>query len=535
MAEETPIRDRLQGWKAIARFLGRETRTVQLWERERGLPIHRLPGHPSQSVHAHPEELARWLDGSGHKPAFVPTPAVARAPGLLVLPFEYHNGSDDQSASIGDTLAQELLHRLTVASPRDVRVLSWTTSRSYQRAAKRADEIALSSDVRYLVEGVVQQKGARWCIDIRFIDALRDRVEFADRFVASGPDILSLQSTIAEAVSEQLSLHIGGQLIEPFWDEPVSPQAFRAYVAAVYAATRPNTLDLRAALAHADDACAVESTFMPAQILRASLQIQLACNAGASSTEGGSNALALQCVRSAPRLATGKALDATLASVIEHDWERADLRYSEISSALPANLEARIGLATSLGLRRRFVEAQSAIDAAATIERNPQVLQAQANLHIWRGEFEAAATLHDEILTHPEFQYPTSVMQAMVVGMMLRDNKRMRAVLELIEPEMSPRHRNFVATCVAASTRDSGALATAHKQLTAAAESGEARWYHVALLDGYVGDARSAALNLGRAIDRREYGIRNAAVAPCFAPVRDSQQFRRQLNRLNLA
>ena len=534
MADETLPLDRLQGWKAIARFLGRETRTVQLWERERGLPIHRLPGHPSQSVHAHPDELAKWLSGSRAKAGSVSASAVARAPGLLVLPFEFYNGGDNLTASIGDTLAQELLHRLTVAPPREIRVLSWTTSRSYQRAARRADEIALSSDVRYLVEGVVQQKGSRWCIDIRFIDALRDRVEFADRFVSSGPDILSLQSTIAEAVSEQLALHIGGQLVEPFWDEPVSPHAFRAYVAAVYAATRPNTRDLRAALAHADEACAVESTFMPAQILRASLQIQLARNAGATITEGGAKDLALQCVRAAPRLATSKALDATLASVVEHDWERADLRYSEIIAALPANMEARIGLATNLGVRGRFVEAQTAIDGAATIERNPQVQQAQAYLHIWKGEFEAAAMLHDEILTDPEFQYPTSVMQAMVVGMMLRDNKRMRAVLELIEPEMSRRHRNFLAACLAASTRDSGALATAHKELAAAAECGEALWYHVALVDGYVGDACNAALNLGRAIDRREYGIRNTAVAPCFGPVRDDPRFRTQLSRLNL-
>jgi hypothetical protein len=413
-------------------------------------------------------------------------------------------------------------------------VLSWTTSRSYASAARRADEIAISSDVRYLVEGVVQQKGSRWCIDIRLIDALNDRVEFADRFVATGPDIFSLQSDIAEAVSGQLALHIGGQLVEPFWDEPVSPRAFRAYVAAAHRAGRPNTHDLRTALAFADEACTLDPTFMPAQILHASLQIQLARNAGARVSEGSAKDLALQCVRTAPRLATSKALDATLATVFEHDWERADLRYSEITSALPANQEARLGYATNLAVRRRFTEAQAVINAAAAIERTPHLMQAQAYLHIWKGEFDAAALLQDEILTHPGFQYPTTVMQAMVVGMMLRDDGRMHALLGMIEPEISCIYRNFLQACVAASTRDSIALSTAHKRLAAAAESGQGLWYHVALLDGYVGDAKNAGVHLGRAIDRSENGIKNAGVAPCFAPVRDDPQFRRQLSRLNL-
>jgi TolB-like protein len=460
---------------------------------------------------------------------------MERVPGLLVLPFEFHAQGDSSAVSVGDTLAQELLHRLTVAPPREVRVLSWTTSRSYQAALSRADEIACTSDVRYLVEGVVQQKGSRWCVDIRLIDALNDRVEFSDRFVATGPDILSLQSVIAEAVSAQLSLHIGGLLIEPFWNEPVAPQAFRCYVAAAQRAAYPNSLDIRAALAYADEACTLDPTFVPAQILRASLQIHLVRNAGARITEGGARSLALQCIQAAPRLATSKALDAFLSILFDYDWERADLRYSEIISALPASLGAWTGSAINLSVRKRYAESQSAIDGASAIERNPQVLQAQAYLHIWKGEFERAALLQDTILTYPEFQYPTALMQAMVVGLMLRDESRMRALIELFAPETLQNYRYFMAACVAASTRDSGALATAHTQLAAAAEAGQAMWCHVALLDGYAGDASNAALHLGKAIDHREHAAKNAAVAPCFAAVREDRQFQAQLSRMKLS
>lgn len=48
--------DELEGWKAIANYLGRRVRTVQLWEKDLGLPIHRL----NKRVFARPVELDEW-------------------------------------------------------------------------------------------------------------------------------------------------------------------------------------------------------------------------------------------------------------------------------------------------------------------------------------------------------------------------------------------------------------------------------------------------------------------------------------------
>jgi len=53
----------LVSWKEIAAFLNRAERTVKRWERERGLPIHRVPGGERGSVFAYPSELADWLNG----------------------------------------------------------------------------------------------------------------------------------------------------------------------------------------------------------------------------------------------------------------------------------------------------------------------------------------------------------------------------------------------------------------------------------------------------------------------------------------
>jgi tetratricopeptide (TPR) repeat protein len=55
---------RLDSWKEIGAFFGRDERTVKRWERERGLPVHRLPGSGRGRVYAYPAELTEWLQGA---------------------------------------------------------------------------------------------------------------------------------------------------------------------------------------------------------------------------------------------------------------------------------------------------------------------------------------------------------------------------------------------------------------------------------------------------------------------------------------
>src|SRR5581483_6537125 len=52
--------DRLDSWKAIAVYLGREVRTVQGWEKSEGLPVHRHKHAKQGSVFAFRSELDAW-------------------------------------------------------------------------------------------------------------------------------------------------------------------------------------------------------------------------------------------------------------------------------------------------------------------------------------------------------------------------------------------------------------------------------------------------------------------------------------------
>jgi len=59
---EHPPEDRLDSWKEIAAYLGRGIRTVQRWEQEEGLPVHRLAHEKRGSIYERREELAAWWE-----------------------------------------------------------------------------------------------------------------------------------------------------------------------------------------------------------------------------------------------------------------------------------------------------------------------------------------------------------------------------------------------------------------------------------------------------------------------------------------
>jgi hypothetical protein len=53
----------VSGWKQIASHLGMGVRTVQRYEREHGLPIHRVGGKSRGAVIATKDELDTWITG----------------------------------------------------------------------------------------------------------------------------------------------------------------------------------------------------------------------------------------------------------------------------------------------------------------------------------------------------------------------------------------------------------------------------------------------------------------------------------------
>jgi phage terminase Nu1 subunit (DNA packaging protein) len=68
-APSTPLAaapvDRFESWKEIAAHFGRDVRTVQLWEKNAALPVHRQHHRKQSSVYAFKSQLDSWLQRRG--------------------------------------------------------------------------------------------------------------------------------------------------------------------------------------------------------------------------------------------------------------------------------------------------------------------------------------------------------------------------------------------------------------------------------------------------------------------------------------
>jgi TolB-like protein len=210
------MRQRIDGWKAIGRYLGRNARTAQMWERDRGLPVHRIPGSPGRSLFAYADELDGWLVSKEPRAGLKEAPSLneRQAPALLVLPFDC-NSLDTSLQFVADGMAEELIGRLACTQLSSMRIVSWTTAKTFRDKPMAAASLSRKLGVRYLIEGCVLAAGERWRVDVRLVDAQADRVLFGDRFGCADQEVLLLQVRIAEAVAGHLSLVMAGDLTEP--------------------------------------------------------------------------------------------------------------------------------------------------------------------------------------------------------------------------------------------------------------------------------------------------------------------------------
>ena len=120
MGHDSQFRDprsaRLDSWKEIAAFLHRDARTVRRWERERGLPVHRVPGGERSGVFAYVGELQSWLHTV--EPV-TDAPASDTAPaGLDPNIDRLRARSDSQYSGTGDSMG----HAMTPISASEAHV-----------------------------------------------------------------------------------------------------------------------------------------------------------------------------------------------------------------------------------------------------------------------------------------------------------------------------------------------------------------------------------------------------------------------------
>ena len=193
---------RLDSWKDIASYLKRGTRTVQRWEREEGLPVHRLHHDKLGSVYAWHHELDSWWASRGGSPAATAS-AEPAAPSVAVLPFNDLSQQQDQQYFC-DGIAEELI--LALGKIRGLHVCSRMSSFRFRGDAVDEKTIGRQLRVGALLAGSVRHSAGRLRILVNLIDPESGAQLWSGVFDRELGDVFAVQEEIARSVAQSLAV-----------------------------------------------------------------------------------------------------------------------------------------------------------------------------------------------------------------------------------------------------------------------------------------------------------------------------------------
>ncbi|HEY6268696.1 MAG TPA: tetratricopeptide repeat protein [Candidatus Acidoferrum sp.] len=294
---------RLESWKEIAAYLGRDVTTVRRWEKLERLPVRRLQHKRLGSVYAYTGELDAWRNerdagaataaaGANHVPETVSrgwpvitfavlglilagglawlwhlrstklaTSASSRLRSIAVLPLQNLSGNAEQDY-LADGMTEALIGRLSTIQ--GLRVISRTSSMQFKGTRSSVPEIARKLNVLAVVEGSVIRSGDRIRITAQLIHGETDVHLWSGTFDRELRDVLVLQSDVAQGIARQIEIALGPQGSSPVAARAVAPAVYESYLKGrfeLHKGTRPG---LEEALRQFQAAVDADATFAPA-------------------------------------------------------------------------------------------------------------------------------------------------------------------------------------------------------------------------------------------------------------------------------
>lgn len=206
--------ERLESWKEIGSYLNRDVRTVERWERTRGMPVHRLPGGEKARVYALKPELDAWR--SSRDANLRETDATSSVlASIAVLPFA--NLSDDkENEYFSDGLAEDIINAL--ATLPGLRVVARTSAFAFRGKNATAAEIGARLKVTTILEGSVRKSGNRFRVTAQLIRTSDQSHLWQERYDREMTDLFAIQDEISHAIVEKLRVRLIGDepLVKPY-------------------------------------------------------------------------------------------------------------------------------------------------------------------------------------------------------------------------------------------------------------------------------------------------------------------------------
>jgi TolB-like protein/Flp pilus assembly protein TadD len=567
---------RLDSWKEIASHLGRSVRTVQRWERQEGLPVHRLQHEKLGSVYAYAAELDDWwekrrvgLEAAGEAAsegegawsreesraaapppvrrgvvaglvaavlalaagAWLARPASSPSnPRIAVLPFANLTGNPDREF-ITDGLTEELIADL--GRVRELGVIARTSVMKFKGTSKTVAEIARELRVDYVLEGSVREAGERLRVTAQLIRTRDESHLWAETYDRQIRDLLTVQ--------EEVALRVAGR-VRPLMPPPrrpgVDPEAYLAYLRGRHFWNERTEEGFRKGIEEFERAIAADPGFAPAwsgladaHALMSNYGMAAPRDAMPRAREAARRAVALD-----DELAEGHASLGLVLGSFDWDFPGAEREFRRALDRNPNYATAWLWYGLFLGRLGRHRDAQTAYERGLEADPlSPALRSALDNLDFYERRFTASLKRAEAGLART----PDSALRVFDVA-------RSQAALErFAEAEKSmtracalrPGDAMFEAFLAYAQAR-AGASGTAEaslRRLEAEAARRHVPPYYLALIATGLGDRDRALAFLEKAYEERHVGALSVKEDPEFDLLRADPRFLELLRRVGLS
>jgi TolB-like protein len=402
---ELPSERRLDSWKEIALFLHRDVTTVQRWEKQEGMPVHRHLHHKRGSVYALSAELDAWQQSRklpfeeerepapeaptdpegqqttvprGRRWFVVSSAAVALAAlvtlayvaarthagdatrpkirSLAVLPFQNLSGDPSQDY-VADGMTEELIGRLSRIH--GLRVISRTSTMHFKNTRLSVPEIAKMLAVNAIVEGSLVQEGHQIRVHAQLIRAATDEHIWAGEYQRDYQSILEVQEEVARNIVQQIELNLTPGERALLASRPaIDPEAYENYLKGRYYFSQRTEDALHKSIASFQQAITRDPAYAPAYSGLAEANAMLGFRGGFPSKDAlsGARKAALKAIELDNSLAEPHASLAFIEETYDWDWPAAEREYKQALELNPGYAQAHNWYAGYLTYTGRFSE-----------------------------------------------------------------------------------------------------------------------------------------------------------------------------------
>jgi adenylate cyclase len=468
--EDTPANVKLDSWKEIAAYLDRDPRTVQLWEKLEGLPVHRLNHTARPSVYAFTAEIDAWyLARSGNEapppePQSLPVtpphpshkvvplaisagaalfclglltahlvnarnhvaPAASPSPVLAVLPFGNQTSTDDAMADgMTESVIEDIDHM------RKVRVIARQSVLAWKGSHAAVQEIAARLHASLLLRGTVAQTGGEIQVTVELLAAPGFKHLWGTTYKGKSTASGQVSDEIASAIAVDVTRTLTGsapQAVLPA--QSVDPRARQLFLAARFYWNQRDLASLQKAISLYTQALAIDPRYAEAYAGLAECYDLMTDRGVMSDQQAFERAKAAATTALSLDSKLAEAYNALAFAVYREDWDfaRADQLFKKAVDLDPGSAVSHQWRGEFLGDMTRFDESIAELRTASELDPlSPMVGADLADGYMHAGRLaEADAELQRISDLYPDF-LPAHIYR---VGLAIRQRNLSRAESE---------------------------------------------------------------------------------------------------------